>query len=167
MPKYKFPSLSINEAKYLHGVLGKGFWTFYGGHDPEDYQHNVGEVSGLITIEMENRLERDTNQEGGGHRADFAPGIDAPPIPAEEEHEAGACAGDDEELPGSGNRVHIEGDDCRDDRDENGGGLRDADEFHAAGLWTPEAAVEVIDQVTCAPVELCGDGGHVSGGEGG
>jgi len=33
----------INEAKYLHGVAGKGFWTFYGGHDPEDYQHQVGE----------------------------------------------------------------------------------------------------------------------------
>lgn len=33
----------IKEAKYLHGVLGKGFWTFYGGHDPEDYQHQVGE----------------------------------------------------------------------------------------------------------------------------
>lgn len=34
---------SIKEAKYIHGVLGKGFWTFYGGHDPEDYQHQVGE----------------------------------------------------------------------------------------------------------------------------
>ncbi len=33
----------INEAKYLHGVLGKGFWTYYGGHDPEDYQHTVYE----------------------------------------------------------------------------------------------------------------------------
>lgn len=33
----------IREAKYLHGVLGKGFYTFYGGHDPEDYQHTVGE----------------------------------------------------------------------------------------------------------------------------
>jgi hypothetical protein len=33
----------IKEAKYIHGVLGKGFWTFYGGHDPEDYQHTVGE----------------------------------------------------------------------------------------------------------------------------
>ncbi|MBX2966302.1 MAG: asparagine synthetase B [Cyclobacteriaceae bacterium] len=33
----------IKEAKYLHGVMGKGFWTFYGGHDPEDYQHQVGE----------------------------------------------------------------------------------------------------------------------------
>ncbi len=34
---------SAQEAKYLHGEFGKGFWTFYGGHDPEDYQHRVGE----------------------------------------------------------------------------------------------------------------------------
>src|SRR6218665_228260 len=33
----------ISEVKYLHGIFGKGFWTFYGGHDPEDYQHIVGE----------------------------------------------------------------------------------------------------------------------------
>lgn len=33
----------LEEAKYLHGIFGKGFWTFYGGHDPEDYQHRVGE----------------------------------------------------------------------------------------------------------------------------
>lgn len=36
-------SKSISEVKYLHGTLGKGFWTYYGGHDPEDYQHQVGE----------------------------------------------------------------------------------------------------------------------------
>ncbi|MFC2125271.1 asparagine synthetase B [Bacteroidota bacterium] len=33
----------LGEVKYLHGVMGKGFFTFYGGHDPEDYQHFVGE----------------------------------------------------------------------------------------------------------------------------
>lgn len=32
-----------NEAKYIHGELGEGTWTFYGGHDPEDYQHMVGD----------------------------------------------------------------------------------------------------------------------------
>jgi hypothetical protein len=32
-----------NEARYIHGEYGKGQWTFYGGHDPEDYQHMVGE----------------------------------------------------------------------------------------------------------------------------
>ncbi len=34
---------SVNEARYIHGVLGNGTWTFYGGHDPEDYQHKVGD----------------------------------------------------------------------------------------------------------------------------
>ena len=34
---------AAGEAKYIHGTFGKGFWTFYGGHDPEDYQHRVGE----------------------------------------------------------------------------------------------------------------------------
>jgi len=34
---------TANEAKYIHGELGKGTWTFYGGHDPEDYQHMVGD----------------------------------------------------------------------------------------------------------------------------
>ena len=36
-------TLAADEAKYIHGVFGKGFWTFYGGHDPEDYRHQVGE----------------------------------------------------------------------------------------------------------------------------
>jgi hypothetical protein len=32
-----------NEARYIHNNFGKGFWTFYGGHDPEDYEHFVYE----------------------------------------------------------------------------------------------------------------------------
>lgn len=32
-----------NEARYIHGIKGEGFFTFYGGHDPEDYQHRVGD----------------------------------------------------------------------------------------------------------------------------
>ncbi len=31
-----------NEARYMNGTFGKGTWTFYGGHDPEDYQHMPG-----------------------------------------------------------------------------------------------------------------------------
>lgn len=34
---------AANEARYIHGEYGKGTWTFYGGHDPEDYQHLVGD----------------------------------------------------------------------------------------------------------------------------
>jgi hypothetical protein len=32
-----------NEVKYLHGNVGRGTFTFLGGHDPEDYQHAVGD----------------------------------------------------------------------------------------------------------------------------
>ena len=34
---------SVQESRYIHSTHGKGFFTFYGGHDPEDYQHRVGE----------------------------------------------------------------------------------------------------------------------------
>lgn len=34
---------SVGEARYIHGEFGNGTWTFYGGHDPEDYQHQVGD----------------------------------------------------------------------------------------------------------------------------
>ena len=36
-------SKSLNEARYIHGEFGKGMWTFYGGHDPEDYEHLIGD----------------------------------------------------------------------------------------------------------------------------
>jgi hypothetical protein len=32
-----------DQVKYIHGNYGRGTWTFYGGHDPEDYQHSVGD----------------------------------------------------------------------------------------------------------------------------
>jgi len=39
--------LGLNEntdfVRYIHGNYGKGTFTFYGGHDPEDYQHLVGD----------------------------------------------------------------------------------------------------------------------------
>jgi len=41
---------SLGEARYIHGELGKGFWTFYGGHDPEDYQHLVGDPATDLSL---------------------------------------------------------------------------------------------------------------------
>ena len=32
-----------NQVKYIHGNIGRGTFTFYAGHDPEDYQHRVGD----------------------------------------------------------------------------------------------------------------------------
>ena len=34
---------SLGESRYIHGEYGRGMWTFYGGHDPEDYRHFVGD----------------------------------------------------------------------------------------------------------------------------
>ncbi len=39
-----------NEARYIHGQKGKGFFTFYGGHDPEDFQHRVGDEPTLLDL---------------------------------------------------------------------------------------------------------------------
>ena len=36
-------SKALGTVRYIHGELGQGTWTFYGGHDPEDYQHRVGD----------------------------------------------------------------------------------------------------------------------------
>ena len=41
---------AAGEARYIHGELGKGFWTFYGGHDPEDYQHFVGDPATDLSL---------------------------------------------------------------------------------------------------------------------
>jgi len=38
------------EARYIHGQKGKGFFTFYGGHDPEDYQHRVGDAPTVLDL---------------------------------------------------------------------------------------------------------------------
>jgi hypothetical protein len=38
------------EARYIHGQKGKGMFTFYGGHDPEDYQHRVGDEPTVLDL---------------------------------------------------------------------------------------------------------------------
>lgn len=39
-----------NDVKYIHGNIGKGTFTFYGGHDPEDYQHMVGDPETVLDL---------------------------------------------------------------------------------------------------------------------
>ncbi len=41
---------NANEARYIHGEYGQGTWTFYGGHDPEDYRHLVGDPATELEI---------------------------------------------------------------------------------------------------------------------
>lgn len=40
----------VEEVKYLHGNFGKGTFTFYGGHDPEDYQHRIGDPETVLDL---------------------------------------------------------------------------------------------------------------------
>lgn len=43
-------NLLNNEARYIHGQKGKGMFTYFGGHDPEDYQHRVGDEPTLLDL---------------------------------------------------------------------------------------------------------------------
>ena len=38
------------EVRYLHGQKGKGMFSFYGGHDPEDFQHQVGDSPTVLDL---------------------------------------------------------------------------------------------------------------------
>lgn len=38
------------EVRYLHGEKGKGMFTFYSGHDPEDFQHQVGDAPTVLDL---------------------------------------------------------------------------------------------------------------------
>ena len=41
---------ALDEARYIHGNFGNGTWTFYGGHDPEEYRHYVGDHHTLLEL---------------------------------------------------------------------------------------------------------------------
>ena len=41
---------ALGTARYVHGEMGQGTWTFYGGHDPEDYEHRVGDPPTDLTL---------------------------------------------------------------------------------------------------------------------
>ena len=37
-------------VKYIHGERGQGTWTFFGGHDPEDPQHQIGDAATDLSL---------------------------------------------------------------------------------------------------------------------
>jgi hypothetical protein len=39
-----------DEARYVHGEVGKGMFTYFGGHDPEDYRHQVGDAPTVLDL---------------------------------------------------------------------------------------------------------------------
>jgi hypothetical protein len=43
-------SEGTDQVKYIHGNQGKGTFTFFGGHDPEDYRHYVGDPATNLSL---------------------------------------------------------------------------------------------------------------------
>jgi hypothetical protein len=41
---------NTEEARYLHGNFGRGQFCFYGGHDPEDYQHHINDPATQLSL---------------------------------------------------------------------------------------------------------------------
>ena len=41
---------ALQEDRYIHGEHGYGMWTFYGGHDPEDYRHFLGDPATDLSL---------------------------------------------------------------------------------------------------------------------
>ncbi|MCD6594353.1 asparagine synthetase B [bacterium] len=40
----------IDVVKYIHGSFGKGTFTFFAGHDPEDYAHYIGDPQTDVSL---------------------------------------------------------------------------------------------------------------------
>src|ERR1700681_4537880 len=107
----------------------------------------------------------DRNDEGGDHRADLAPRVDAPPVPAQNQDESRAGSEREQEFPGAFYRSEV----VRND----GGGEEEKYRRPARNRYVvllgrgpvEESLVEIVDQVGRAPVELSPDGGHVRSGE--
>src|SRR5580704_16430446 len=83
-----------------------------------------GAVRNVVAIESEYGLKDDRSREGRGHGGDFAPGVDAPPIPSENQYGARSRARDEKQFPGPGDRIHIVGDYGGDYGEQHGGDLR-------------------------------------------
>jgi len=55
-------------VKYIHGDFGRGTWTFFGGHDPEDPQHQIGDPPTDLSLHPHSpgyRLILNCNPQGG------------------------------------------------------------------------------------------------------
>ena len=78
----------------------------------------------LVVVESEDGLQGDRNDEARDHGRDFAPGVDAPPIPAQQQHAAGSGAGDEQQFPRAGDGIEVERHHGRDDGEKHGGQLR-------------------------------------------
>src|SRR5579871_6864697 len=91
---------------------------------------------------------------------DFAPRIDAPPIPAKDQNGARARADAENDGPPGGNGNELAGNPAAAENEEDSKNLADVDVVLFGGIFDEEAAVEIVHQIGSTPVELRADGGH-------
>src|ERR1700733_12092456 len=108
-------------------------------------------------------VQRERGGKSGDHCGNFAPGVDAPPIPAKHVNTAGAGADLEDDLPAGANGGELRGNVTGGDDQKNGHELRDVDVVAFAGMANEEAAVKIFNDVRRAPIQLSGDGGHEGG----
>ena len=72
-------------------------------------QRLLGEDGGLGAVERRGQVDRERDDERRGHGRDFAPGIDAPPIPAQQVDAAGSGADFQQHFPAGTNRRKLPG----------------------------------------------------------
>ena len=103
--------------------------------------------------------------EGGDHRRDLGPRVDAPPVPPENQHQPDARPRLENQLPRLPDAVQVQRDPGAQDHDAEGGHARGADVVGAVLIGPHEAGVDVVDEVGGAPVELGRHGRHERGRE--
>src|SRR5580692_22630 len=133
-----------------------------GGGDQGGFRENDGTVAGELDAG-----ERHGDDERGDHRGDFAPGVDAPPVPAEEKDRTRAGAHAEEELPGGLDAGDVGGGITAEDDQQDDDYFACEDVVFIAGFADQKAAVEIIDEIGGAPIELRADCGHEGGQESG
>ena len=100
------------------------------------------------------REEAVRDENGTDHRADFRPGVDAPPVPSEQQHHRHACRQFDDVDPRPFDRLHLPGRQRRDDHEENHRHARGEHIVPRRLILPKEAFVHVRDEVRSAPAQV-------------
>ena len=140
-----------------------------GGEDPADcgYENRDREVEGqgadggfdAELVQGEKDQGRDEGTDHGGH---FAPGVNAPPEPAQEIEQAGAGADLEDDVEGVLGGIEKERQDTGANEEADGGQPSGPDIMMFGGVAANEPAIKIVNQVRGAPIEVGEDGGGIS-----
>src|SRR5205814_1182676 len=125
-------------------------------------ERRLGSDDGAVAGEF--HVGENEGKNGGADSGDdFAPGVDAPPIPAKDEHCAGAGTDAEDDSPSSGDRNELARNPSTSKDEYDGKKFADVDIMLFGAAFDEEAAIEIVDEVRSAPIELGANSGHEGG----